>query len=176
MRLTTIFLALTVVSAWSICPGWAQVADGTQGAKVVKEIKEAVVSNHGSSEETGRTNTGIGQLCQRGGMMGGRGEGCRGPGMMGSGSGQGSQGSISGADIFNNLCVACHPGGGNNVIPDLPLRGSAQLEDFDTFRAYVRYPTMPNGARGPMPRFSSGQISNQQIRELYRYLKSRWGG
>jgi mono/diheme cytochrome c family protein len=176
MRLTTILLALTVVSAWSFCPGWAQVAGGPPSSMVVKEIKGTAVPDHGTLEEPGGTHHGIGPLCQMGGgMMGGRGEGYCGPGMMGPGPQQSAPGSSSGADLFNNFCAVCHPGGGNNIVPDLPIRGSAQLYDFDTFRAYVRYPTMPDGARGRMPGFSSRQISDQQMLELYRHLKSRFG-
>ena len=112
-----------------------------------------------------------------GGMRGGQGY-CPGPGMgpyqgrPGAAAGQGQ----SGADIFSAYCIGCHPGGGNSVIPNLPLRGSAQLSNFNTFRAFVRNPVMPNRARGPMPSFSPGQISDQQMRDLYRYVKTKWGG
>jgi mono/diheme cytochrome c family protein len=126
------------------------------------------------------TDASPGRLAQMGGggMMGG--QGCPpggGPGRMrpyqggpGAAAGQG------GAGIFSAYCSGCHAGGGNSVIMDLPLRGSAQLRNFNTFRAYIRTPVLPNGARGPMPGFSPGQISDQQMRELYHYVKSRWGG
>ncbi|MEJ2670772.1 MAG: cytochrome c [Deltaproteobacteria bacterium] len=111
---------------------------------------------------------------QMGGMMQGRGQGYCGPGMRTAP--QGTRGASSGAGLFAEYCAACHPGGGNNITPNLPLRGAGQLQDFYTFRAFIRNPTMPNGAPGPMPAFSSGQISDQQMRKLYQYLKSRWGG
>jgi mono/diheme cytochrome c family protein len=104
--------------------------------------------------------------------MGGRGY-C-GPGMR-TGPRQGTRGASSGADLFAGYCAGCHPGGGNNIMPDLPIRRSAQLNNFEAFRTYVRYPTLPNGALGAMPGFSSGQISDSQMRELYQYLRSRWG-
>jgi hypothetical protein len=121
----------------------------------------------------GSHNDKIGPFCQMGGMMGGRGY-C---GPMGGAGGQpGLPGPGSGADLFRQNCAGCHPGGGNTLVPNLPIRGSAQLRDFDTFRTYVRYPSMPNGAPGAMPAFSASRLSYPQLLELYRYLKSRWGG
>jgi hypothetical protein len=177
MKFTKFFMILTAVLAWSIIPSWAQVAAKTPTAKVAKEITEDLLSGPGPAENPGRANTGIGQLCQMGGGMM-QGQGSCGPGMGGGPGyrqGTGGPSSGSGADLFAGYCAGCHPGGGNNIIPNLPLRGSAQLDDFDTFRTYIRYPTLPNGARGPMPGFSSRQISDQQMRKLYQYLKSRWG-
>jgi mono/diheme cytochrome c family protein len=170
MKFAKFFLILTAVLAWSIIPNWAQGAAKTSKA----EKSTAVISDQLNTPNPGRTNDGLTQLCQMGGgMMQGQGY-CPG---MGGGPGyrQGTGGTGSGADLFAGYCAGCHPGGGNNIIPDLPLRGSAQLKDFNTFRVYVRYPTLPNGARGPMPSFSSRQISDQQMRKLYQYLKSRWG-
>jgi mono/diheme cytochrome c family protein len=80
-----------------------------------------------------------------------------------------------GADLFARNCAGCHPYGGNTIVVDLPLKGAPQLKDFNTFRAYVRYPTLPNGSRGAMPGFSPARISDRQMRELYRYLVSLWG-
>jgi mono/diheme cytochrome c family protein len=112
-----------------------------------------------------------GLMCQMGGMMG---QGYCGPG-RGAGGQQGTAGQSSGAALFSENCASCHPGGGNTIIPSLPLRGSSQLQDFVTFRAYIRSPSLPNGAPGPMPSFPSSRISDRQLRELYRYLISRGG-
>lgn len=151
MHKTSFCIILTAALAWSIIPIWAQAAAAAAKAPAA-----------------------IGQLAQMGGGMMGRGGGYCGPG-MGPGS-QYQAGSLkSGPDIFNAYCAGCHAGGGNSVIPNLPLKGSAQLANFNTFRNFVRNPRMPNGATGPMPAFSTGQISNQQMRQLYQFLKSRWG-
>jgi mono/diheme cytochrome c family protein len=174
MKFTTFCLIMTAAFCWSILPSWAQMAEKTPKAKVAKEIP-AVTSDPGSPEQPGLAKDGIGLLCQMGGgMMRGGGQCAPGAG-MGPGP-QGAQNLNSGADIFAANCAGCHPGGGNNVIPNLPIRGSAQLKDFNTFRSYIGSPTLPNGAHGPMPGFSSDQISNRQMRTLYQYLKSRWGG
>jgi cytochrome c553 len=75
-----------------------------------------------------------------------------------------------GAEIFYADCSGCHPQGGNTINPNLPLHGAPQLESFESFLAYIRHPTLPNGARGAMPAFSSARISDKQARELYRFL------
>jgi mono/diheme cytochrome c family protein len=80
-----------------------------------------------------------------------------------------------GADLFARNCAGCHPHGGNTINPDLPLKGSPQLADFKAFLTFIRYPHLPGGAPGAMPRFSSARLSDQQARELYQYLTSLWG-
>jgi mono/diheme cytochrome c family protein len=117
-------------------------------------------------EATPKAQGAIGQLAQ---MM----QGC--PAGRGAVSPQQAAALKSGPDIFNAYCAGCHAGGGNSIVPNLPLKGSAQLNNFNAFRNFVRNPRMPNGATGPMPAFSAGQISNQQMRQLYQFLKSRWG-
>ncbi len=138
------------------------------------------LSGSSPQAKTDRQDGSLVRLAQMrgGGMMGGQGY-CPGGG-PGMGPYQGRPGAAvgqgqGGADLFSAYCIGCHPGGGNSVIPDLPLRGSAQLGNFNTFRAYVRNPVLPNGAPGPMPGFSPGQLSDQQMRELYHYVRSRWG-
>jgi cytochrome c553 len=102
-------------------------------------------------------------LIKAGAQMGG--------GMMGRG--QSSQVStLPGAEIFNANCSGCHPNGGNTIIPNLPLQGAPQLADYDSFLAYIRHPTMPNGSPGPMPAFPPERISDEQARNLYQYLES----
>ena len=75
-----------------------------------------------------------------------------------------------GARIFKGNCSGCHPHGGNIIATNLPLILAPQLADFDTFRAFVRHPKMPNGSRGEMPDFPPTKISDQQARELYQYI------
>jgi len=150
MKKTALFILLTAVLAWSIMPLWTQAAAAAPKAPAA-----------------------IGQLAQMGGGMMGRGGGAC-PG-MGAGAQYPAGALKSGPDIFNAYCAGCHAGGGNSVIPNLPLKGSAPLKNFSAFRNFVRSPRMPNGQPGAMPAFSAGQISNQQMRQLYQFLKSRWG-
>jgi cytochrome c6 len=75
----------------------------------------------------------------------------------------------AGAQIFASHCAVCHPSGGNILNPNRPLAGAPQLKSFHRFRALVR------SGRGAMPAFSSGQISESQMRQLYHYAASTWG-
>ena len=102
-----------------------------------------------------------------GGMMGG--------GMMGWVQGPGYQGQPSqvqgqGAEIYGVECNHCHVQGGNVIYPNLPLRGSSELADFNAFLEYLRHPVMPDGSQGPMPAFPPAKISDDQARDLYQYL------
>lgn len=78
--------------------------------------------------------------------------------------------AAAGESLFRSRCVACHPGGGNPMMPQLPLRGSPQLADFNTFVTFLRDPRLPDGSRGPMPPFSAATITPQQAESLYRYI------
>lgn len=103
-----------------------------------------------------------------------------GGGMMGGGQGQmmapgksQERGSQSvGAKIFDDNCVSCHPGGGNIIIPALPLSDSRVLTNLKTFVAFLRNPRLPDGSRGSMPSFDRSKISDRQAKQLYRYLTS----
>jgi hypothetical protein len=75
-----------------------------------------------------------------------------------------------GARIFRGNCNGCHAHGSNILATNLPLNIAPQLVDFDTFRAFVRHPEMPNGSRGEMPDFPPTKISDQQERDLYAYI------
>jgi len=98
------------------------------------------------------------------------------PGMMGSGMmGQKAGSRISldnsaGSKIFDDLCKRCHPGGGNIIVPSLPLKGSSKLSDFKTFLSFIRSPKMPDGSEGIMPRFSKRQISDREAKKIYQYI------
>jgi mono/diheme cytochrome c family protein len=114
---------------------------------------------------------------QRHGMMGGGGMGggmMEGGGMMGGQGYQGYQqqyrGRTGGAGLFAANCASCHPNGGNRIIPNMPLRGAPQLGSYSSFRAIVRR------GRGAMPAFPSSAISDSQLQELYRYVRSAFGG
>ncbi len=78
----------------------------------------------------------------------------------------------AGAAIFAGQCAACHPNGGNRFYPNLPVIGAPQLEDFSAFLTFLRHPTLPNGAMGPMPPFPETRLSKQQAEKLYRFVSS----
>jgi mono/diheme cytochrome c family protein len=107
-----------------------------------------------------------------GGMMGG---GMMGPGRGGGYQGQPLQTQGLGEEIYGEDCRSCHAQGGNTIYPNLPLRGSPELADFNTFLAYIRNPTMPNGSGGPMPAFPPERISDQEATDLYQYITTALG-
>lgn len=93
------------------------------------------------------------------------------PGMMGQKAGSRiSSDNSAGAKIFDDLCKRCHPGGGNIIVPSLPLKSSGKLSDFKTFLAFIRNPGMPDGSEGIMPRFSKRQVSDREAKRLYQYV------
>ena len=57
----------------------------------------------------------------------------------------------------------------------MPIKGSGRLSDFQTFHRFIRDPRMPDGSTGPMPSFSEKQLSDEQVKELYRYIISEGG-
>ena len=82
---------------------------------------------------------------------------------------QANAGDPSGSEIFASYCIFCHRHGGNTIDPNLPLEGAPQLGSYYSFRSLVRQ------GRGKMPAFSSSQISDSQMRKLYRYVSSAYG-
>jgi uncharacterized membrane protein len=79
----------------------------------------------------------------------------------------------AGQNVFLNHCAGCHINGGNVFFPNMPLRSAPQLKSFETFLAFVRNPTLRNGKKGPMPNFTSGKLSDQQVRELHGYIVNK---
>jgi mono/diheme cytochrome c family protein len=97
--------------------------------------------------------------------------------MQGGMMGRGETGDVpqetdaaAGERLFESHCAACHPGGGNTMMPNYPLRGAPQLADFDTFVAFLRDPRLPDGSRGPMPPSSADTITDIQAKSLYHYI------
>ena len=76
----------------------------------------------------------------------------------------------AGGVLFENYCMACHPNGGNAIMPDMIITGSDNLTDFPTFLKWIRNPLKDNGKKGPMPQFLPWKISDQNARQLYDYL------
>jgi uncharacterized membrane protein len=76
----------------------------------------------------------------------------------------------TGKRLFENNCMACHPNGGNAIMPEAIIIGSDNLTDFQTFLAWIRDPRLDNGQKGPMPEFLPQKISDPQAGQLYDYL------
>jgi hypothetical protein len=75
-----------------------------------------------------------------------------------------------GTELFKAHCQRCHPNGGNIINPDIPLRGSHMLIEFDTFLNFIRSPRKHRGSKSLMPAFSPAIISNQQAMKLYQFV------
>jgi len=76
----------------------------------------------------------------------------------------------AGMEVFNNNCVSCHANGGNIIVPSLPLLNSAYTKSPAALLAFIRHPTRPNGAPGPMHAFTPAQVSDPQSVDLYNYI------
>lgn len=76
----------------------------------------------------------------------------------------------AGATLFNQICSACHPNGGNSIKQNLPLKTAPQLVNFETFLAYIRNPKARDGSATVMPSFSPEKLPVKQARELYQYI------
>jgi mono/diheme cytochrome c family protein len=77
---------------------------------------------------------------------------------------QGSSPGDAGELIFKKNCMGCHPGGGNVIKPDKPVKGALQLKTFAAFLVWIRNPV------APMPAYSSTTISDDQAKKLYDYI------
>ena len=74
------------------------------------------------------------------------------------------------AEQFKKSCSACHPGGGNSIKQNLPLKTAPQLVTFDTFLAYIRSPKARDGSQTVMPPFSADKLSEEDAQKVYRYI------
>jgi uncharacterized membrane protein len=81
----------------------------------------------------------------------------------------------AGRRLFENNCMACHPNGGNALLPHDIIIGSDNLKDLPAFISWIRDPRLDNGQKGPMPDFSPQKISEDQARQLYAYLSRVMG-
>ena len=77
-----------------------------------------------------------------------------------------------GQRVFSSNCSACHPGGGNAIVAQLPLKSSKKLATETSFISFIRSPTMPNGSQGEMPPFPADQLPDKQASALYAYIQS----
>jgi mono/diheme cytochrome c family protein len=85
------------------------------------------------------------------------------------------KGLKAGKKIFDARCRACHAHGGNLIMPQMPLRGSDKLGNYQTFLAFIRDPRLDNGHKGPMPAWPPAKISDKEARSLYDYVKQAFG-
>ncbi len=96
----------------------------------------------------------------------------------GAGAGTGAapaapSGARLGARLFAANCAACHPGGANVVVPELPLKGAKQLATQAAFVSFIRNPVMPNGSAGQMPAFPADQVSDRDAGDIYQYIQGQ---
>jgi len=77
----------------------------------------------------------------------------------------------AGQTVFDGHCSGCHGRGGNVFMPNLPLRSAPQLQAYEGFVAFIRDPRLPNGQPGPMPRFGQDKLTDEDLNELYDYIR-----
>jgi uncharacterized membrane protein len=80
-----------------------------------------------------------------------------------------------GEKIYNEYCRACHPDGRNVFMPNIPIRGSGTLTNFQAFNDFIRHPRLASGAQGAMPNFHYQKISEREAKALYNYVKQTFG-
>jgi len=73
------------------------------------------------------------------------------------------------AKLYAKNCGACHPQGGNIIIPALPVKGSAKMKNLEIFSAYNRNPLKADGSKGAMPPFPKEKISDEEMKLIYEY-------
>ena len=82
-----------------------------------------------------------------------------------------SSGDIGqGEKLYAAHCGGCHPNGGNVINNTLPVVGSPQLKNLNTFTKYNRNPLRPDGSKGVMPAFPKEKISDQDLEQIYKYI------
>ena len=74
----------------------------------------------------------------------------------------------------DRACRSGHSGGGNAIVPSLPIKGSKRLASLELFTAFVRAPAMPDGKQGDMPSFGEDTLEEGQARELYSFLEAEF--
>jgi uncharacterized membrane protein len=72
--------------------------------------------------------------------------------------------------IFEANCAMCHPGGRSVSNPQLSLRNTPQLANFEAFVNQLRTPRLPNGSPGTMPPIPEEALLDEQAWELYQYI------
>ncbi len=77
-----------------------------------------------------------------------------------------------GATVFRSMnCAMCHPGGGNAIRPEKPLKGAGfanKYRDDESIAVMIREGS-PNGV---MPPFRESQMTTQQLFDVIAYVRS----
>jgi hypothetical protein len=81
-----------------------------------------------------------------------------------------------GEKLYAAHCAGCHPRGGNVINPALPVVGSPQLKDLNTFTKYNRNPLRPDGSKSVMPAYPKEKISDQEMKMIYQYATKSLAG
>lgn len=100
--------------------------------------------------------------------------------IMSGGMIQGSGNAITrstttGLGIFNANCASYHGDGGNSVVPSLPIRGLGMLVGHKIFEDFIRYLRMPDGSTAAILAFMDAQISDLQLKSLFRSIVTKFG-
>ena len=82
---------------------------------------------------------------------------------------------VVGQKIFSEICSGCHENGGNIININLPIQGSHKLSNYEAFLSFIRDPRRSDGSTGAMPSFPESRISNDETKQLYKYLVSKYG-
>lgn len=77
-----------------------------------------------------------------------------------------------GENLYRQHCAACHPHGGNSLKSHLPLWQAPQLNDVNTFVAYLRNPAARDGSATVMPAFPEEKLSREQASAILRHVKT----
>jgi cytochrome c553 len=76
----------------------------------------------------------------------------------------------AGEKLYAAHCASCHPNGGNIINNTIPVLGSPQLKDPNTFTKFCRNPLRPDGSKGIMLAFSKDKLSDKELMQLYKYI------
>lgn len=68
-------------------------------------------------------------------------------------------------------CEGCHPGGGNVMDPDAPLKGAKFAAEFKDDAKIIK--TVRSGIKGTaMPAFNAKKVSDKDMKDIVAYLRS----
>ncbi|MDA8140868.1 MAG: c-type cytochrome [Desulfobacteraceae bacterium] len=76
---------------------------------------------------------------------------------------------LAGQRIYAVSCTACHPNGGNALMPDKPVARSPLLASPQMFEFWLRHPA------APMPAFADKTLPPDKVQALYDYITSVLG-
>jgi cytochrome c553 len=76
----------------------------------------------------------------------------------------------AGENLYATQCARCHPNGSNIINSAIPVMGSTQLKNPNTFTRFIRNPLRPDGSKGIMPAFPKEKLSDDELRQIYQYI------